>query len=522
MSRSIHENRRDAERERRYLRSDSLERLERIRERRAEKRSMKARARADRRGAAPPPPHPVDPASILIEVEDAGPFVHYPASPDDVRDVLRRLPPDALAGLRQIRFALGSKRQREWIHAGSPGVILANDPEYDPWTGRPGSELLPGLWSPPVLGTWFSGGTITLYAYVYDPDREHRELIETRLLVRMLATLVHEVGHHEDASFRSARGRWRMSDRDKTERYAEEREFRWLHDTVLTSIVERHGSRLHRLLDWVEEHAGARMDLRDLAGDPRTVSASGRVLVSSIFSLEGVVWSLIGNVEEGRSDVETRLLFAEEIHWSEHYDTALRIVEGVLAERPDEVDALALKGDILEHVDRLEEATAVLERALALDPEHERALDDLVHVHFRTRSWNSVVSVSDRRIALAEEPGELVWWVGTWRARALIELGRFAEAERRIAEASEGWRPPHAVAQAVALRALSAYRQGCPERAVEIADEHRKEETYADEIVRLIRRAALRTLGRAEETEPLTYHDRELLTNEGLEDLAVP
>jgi tetratricopeptide (TPR) repeat protein len=55
----------------------------------------------------------------------------------------------------------------------------------------------------------------------------------------------------------------------------------------------------------------------------------------------------------------------------------LAVVDGVLAEAPDDVEALRAKAEILGEAGRGAEARACLERLLALDPGDARALIDL-------------------------------------------------------------------------------------------------------------------------------------------------
>ena len=69
-----------------------MEKLEQLLQRLEAKRDLKRRTREDRSGIPPSPSLPIDPDTIPIEVGDLESYVHYPASPDDIRDVLRRRP----------------------------------------------------------------------------------------------------------------------------------------------------------------------------------------------------------------------------------------------------------------------------------------------------------------------------------------------------------------------------------------------------------------------------------------------
>src|SRR5690242_17312273 len=69
------------------------------------KRRIKWLSARERRAAAHELP-PVDPGSIAIVVRDRGPYVHYPASADDVRAILHRVPPGAVDGIGTIELDL--------------------------------------------------------------------------------------------------------------------------------------------------------------------------------------------------------------------------------------------------------------------------------------------------------------------------------------------------------------------------------------------------------------------------------
>ncbi len=72
---------------------------------------------------------PVSVESIPIRVLDAGPFVHYPAGVEDVRAVLRLLPPGTLDGLTAIRLCLGKEYQRESLDEHQ--IVLVEQGRFD-------------------------------------------------------------------------------------------------------------------------------------------------------------------------------------------------------------------------------------------------------------------------------------------------------------------------------------------------------------------------------------------------------
>lgn len=101
MSRSIHNTRRSLGNEERFLYSPRGEKqqkakLEQERQQLAKKRRIKKQVKKQRRESAEllPPfaPESIAPESIAIRVLDTPEFLHYPASPGDILNVMRLLP----------------------------------------------------------------------------------------------------------------------------------------------------------------------------------------------------------------------------------------------------------------------------------------------------------------------------------------------------------------------------------------------------------------------------------------------
>lgn len=139
-------------------------------------------------------------AMIPIRVRDEADFVHYPASKEDIYSVLRGLPQGVTDGLTMIELCLGEKGQsrdgqEEW----------AAPPESDPYVGREGYEMLPGVFVGNVLGTYYPGqAKLRINAYVCRKDALDPIPVGFYLRMYMLMTLVHEVAHHYDFSSRTA------------------------------------------------------------------------------------------------------------------------------------------------------------------------------------------------------------------------------------------------------------------------------------------------------------------------------
>jgi hypothetical protein len=228
--------------------------------------------------------------SVAITIEDHhGPFVHYPASIDDLRAVIARLPVGVINGITRIELSLGRAPAE---HAGEEA-----DP-VDPLIGRAGIEVVPGVYSSRVLGTYtLDGGRIRLFAYIYDPDRADRGVFELYLRLRQLATFMHELGHHQNESTRVARGRWRADVHDEHEMYAEAVQYAWTADVVVPYLEEAYPVEVAALRSWMIQHGGIALPLEVLAGDPRTTNGiDGERL---FFGVDGAFEQLLRDVAAG-------------------------------------------------------------------------------------------------------------------------------------------------------------------------------------------------------------------------------
>lgn len=155
MARSIHTTRRHIEESRRWDVSDSEHRdklISGLEGETAVKRRVKSRVRRERAVGGELLP-PTDIELIPIVVKDNGPCIHYPASADDIRHVMRLLPGGVLDGLNGVELCLGADRQDE-----DSGF---DQDEPDPHTGRIGRETLPGVFSGRVLAVYTSGECVS-------------------------------------------------------------------------------------------------------------------------------------------------------------------------------------------------------------------------------------------------------------------------------------------------------------------------------------------------------------------------
>jgi hypothetical protein len=192
-----------------------------------------------------------------IYIQYDGESIHYPASPDDVWAVLHLLPVEQVRGIPIIDYRLDSDSSAQ---PGDDNVLDFPPTCRDPYTGRVGMELLPGVYAA-YVGGCFHPRThrIVLTAYVYDPALPDRSMWECYLRFRMLSVLMHEAGHHlDDIPVRKPS----PQESDALEQTAESAA-----STGTTTLVD-----VQRLETWASEWAGAPIRLDNLVDKPRALS----------------------------------------------------------------------------------------------------------------------------------------------------------------------------------------------------------------------------------------------------------
>ena len=306
MSRSIHTKRKDIDdirkweyadpdvhnTEARKLRAD-------IRRKRRVKRQVKGQRCADDAIVVS-----AEVEAVPITVLDTGQFVHYPASPDDIKNIMSLLPGGSLDKLSKIELCLGL----EYLNDSTVFKFESGD-EPDPLTGRIGHEMIPGIFTGHILGYYSrTTSSITLFAYVYDTETADVQLFEVYLRLQMLSTVVHEIAHSVDLTTRLARDRWLGDDTSKVEMYAEKLQYSWMIDYVVPYLESRYPEQVKALLDWIEHYGGIRLELALLAGECRSTRRNG--LVALGFDACAALHNLIEEVAEGKSLKDTRMGFA--------------------------------------------------------------------------------------------------------------------------------------------------------------------------------------------------------------------
>ncbi len=426
MSRSIHRTRRELEDLQHGDTAASEERareLAKLHKELQKKRRIKSRVRGLRRSRPEAVPASVE--AIPIQQFDASRYNSYPATPDDLRAVLRNLPSGVADGLEAIELRAGVEYQRELAVQDE-----SFESEPDPLTGRQGVELMPGVFTPLSLGCYLPARRlIYLFSYVYDLEIANREIIEVYVRLQMLSTFVHEVAHHFDFTLRVGRDRWRADDRHKCEIYAEDVQHDWLATYVIPYLETSCGDQCAQLQRWLQTHVGTEVPLHLLAGDPRSTVRDNKILITTFFNTCRAFEVLVAAVTKEQPRDVIRIEFARNLHYAEEYDVPLRILQSVLDENPKHADAIALMADIAEHREQDALAIELAERALALDKGNSDALRVLTLVYKRAANWQRLLQSARKMLAERWDDVYDVVWALECCGRARFHQGRMDKFE---------------------------------------------------------------------------------------------
>lgn len=427
MARSIHATHQQLAQARRNPYADAARKTEDVRRlRRAlrHKRHVKAQVRCERHTPGLPPAEgcPVAIEAIPIVVAPAGGqerYVHHPASPQDLREVLRALPPGVADGLSSVVLTLGRHRQEK-----TPAGDRVDYAKPDPLVGRVGFEVFAGVYAGRYLGIYRpDANEIWLFAYVYDLERLPlpRPQAEFYLRLRVLTTFVHEVAHHFDERRRVARGRWLATGTERVERYAEGREHAWTQKVIVPFLERRYPEETRALGEWIAHHGGIEVPLATLAGEPRTMAKGGkrRRVVDAGHAFED--W--LDELASAPDLTAARLAFAWKLHFADHFELCLTATEALLTRQPFWVEALTLQADTLNHLERWDEAEEVARRALVVEPGHLPAWAELGWACEGRGDWPGLLANAEHRLALVEAGGDPGERFSALRHRAVAHCG---------------------------------------------------------------------------------------------------
>lgn len=424
MSRSIHETRKMLDEIKKYDFGDNWRgrHEKRVIQNRLEiKRGIKSCVKLERNDVGEPaPPTPLD--QIPIVVRDEGPYVHYPATPEDVRALMHRLPPGSCDKLRSVEFTL--ERSDDGPDYRIPKDVIGS---VDPYIGRFKVQRYPGVYDSGVLGVYNTDRMrIQLYGYVYAPELPNRPELELILKCLMLSTFVHEIAHHQDRTMRIARGRWRMDCTRQNENYAERWQSEWDCDYVVPFVQETYPEKVNRLLDWLETETDIHLTLPMLFGvreDPKDIPCFVEIA------------PVIKAIADHKPEHEIRKIMITEIYRGDLDAKALEEIDRLLSENGPDHELFTMKGNVLRSQKKFDAAHEEFCRALAIAPTYMRAWDLLVIVNDDQKNWPEAVKNAEHAIALYQQHGETGPSLNYFlRAVAKMEMGDLDGAEAAINE----------------------------------------------------------------------------------------
>lgn len=455
MSRSHHTTRRHLQKAVQFDESDAKKKVAKIEELQKElarKRTAKAQVKKERHGRADLPPTSID--VIPIQVRNASSLVHFPASPEDLRAVLKTMPAGMADGLTEVELSLGEKCQRRYLDE------CCAEPEPDPLVGRPGYQRLPGIYGPRVLGRYMTPrAKIEVYGYVYEESVENRTMCELYLRLHMLMTFLHELAHHYDRTHRIARGRWRADDRDKVEMYAEHREHEWICSHIIPYLENKYLQEMAELRAWLRHALGVEVPVALLAGEVRATGKNGGIRISSFFSTSSAFEDLVGSLSKGEDLMKARLQFARDLHYAEAYDTANAIIDTILGSDSLHAETMTLRADILQHQEKYQQALEITLEVLAVSPDHDDAAIVAADAYEGLKQWAKLREVTTK-LLLRHEKGWIRRRRLQQRALACIELGDFVAAEADIAELEADKRPVKRMIEPLKARLQERMNEG--------------------------------------------------------------
>jgi tetratricopeptide (TPR) repeat protein len=362
---------------------------------------------------------PVATNEVAITFDRRNPFARYPASEDDLRAVLRRLPIGVLDGLNGISVSLGAAYRRDTAEEWK---------EQDPVVGRFGDEHVPGVYGGLILGVYVGHARRSqVSGFVSAKPLEGPWALY--LLLRMLSTLVHEVAHHDDMTKGRARDRWLGDDEHRTEWYAESRQLLWVETVVIPYLQETYPAEVALLEDWMRLHIGLVLPMRVLAGDARLHDKKhGTYLWRNGFQSRNSAFEAFARAIDAAQDItEARLGRATGLHRAGELEHAQDIGALILATQPDHVPALVQKGWICRKQKRYEEAHVALQRANQVKPANRKVWQSLARLYFDTGAWVLVLIATTEAIKTASDP-LIRPAMALLQGRAYIGLAKFDEA----------------------------------------------------------------------------------------------
>jgi tetratricopeptide (TPR) repeat protein len=187
-------------------------------------------------------------------------------------------------------------------------------------------------------------------------------------------------------------------------------------------LEERYPAEVAELLDWLEQHGGARFQLGELILDGWP---------TRVYQMEEALTDLVNDVAAGKTRVETRLGFAGALLMADLYERSLEVVERVLGEEPENERALELWAANWRFLGRYAEAASLAREILERNPRQMRAWWTLTASLEELGEWEQVVEAATEWLAVGLERADRVIALQR-RCGAYWKLGMKEESDRDL------------------------------------------------------------------------------------------
>lgn len=372
-----------------------------------QQRSIKRHVRQQRRQRDVVLP-PLDVDRLPIVSVDDGVQVGPVVLEEDLRAVMRRLPPGSLDGLYAIE-----------LFAGSPGA---------------GSYVK-------------ESRTIRLSSHVKSKDAP--DVLSIVLKLRALVAFLREGARHFDTLFRVGGSRWRTDDVVKNDVYAARKAASDARRYVIPYLQERYESDCQALAQWMQQHGGVALPLA--------------LFLDKRLSRESASWRALRAVRSAvaaeKDPVQTRVAFARALHHAGLHDFAMAAVARVLVEDSAQPEALSVRACVASCRGEFGLAEFICRGVLAHTPNCTEAWAVLARVYFDQRRWQELATCATQGLALPQAGPDARYLLLSQRAQAWLALGRLDALSADIV-ALRDWGTEPGTRAAAVFSALLLCRQG--------------------------------------------------------------
>ena len=156
----------------------------------------------------------------------------------------------------------------------------------------------------------------------------------------------------------------------------------------------------------------------------RVSARTGHLYVSSsaVFNPSAAFDDFVSSYYRNEDITNTRIQFARELHYSENYDLANVILDKVLTDDSHNIEALTLRGDILVHEEKYEQALQLVKESLTIDDDCADSIEVAADAYLGLGMWAELAATAEKLLQNNTNNWEFAR-ATAHRARARMELG---------------------------------------------------------------------------------------------------